>query len=555
MFLLGVKLMPTNLIYAELPQETLHEEALKRISDPKIIENYISDESVIIIGKADEVVFPKDEKQIAEILKEANRRKIRVTISGAGTGITGSRVPLGGIVLSTEMLTEVYPRQLLGGELVEYSESGKKYSIFIGRDEKTGEFYAIAPPGIPVEVFKKMVESKGLYYPPDSTETTAFLGGNVATNASGARTFHYGSTREYVRRLRVVLPNGDVLNIRRGEVFADENKFTIVLTNGECINLELPTYNMPKVEKNSAGYYIKPKMDLIDLFIGSEGTLGVISEIEVRLIEKPKTILPIFAHFLKEEDAIRFAKVLKAHKQVLSTYSVNVLSIEFFDKNSVEFISKKYPPPKIPAKSNGIIYFELEVRDEDRVQEALEKITSLLEKCNVLETMATFFPEWAREAKEIRHALPEGVNNFVRSHGTRKVATDIVVPEENFDEMMAMYHQVGDETGIPYVIFGHIGNNHLHFNFLPRTREELEKAIRACTLLLKKAVQLGGTVSGEHGVGKKRYVEDNEERPLLELMYGQKGLMEIAKLKHALDSDHILNIGNIVPEEYLRQIS
>ncbi|MCR6692750.1 MAG: FAD-binding oxidoreductase [archaeon YNP-LCB-003-016] len=548
--------MPGNLIYAEFPREPLcGEEALKRISDPKVIENYVRDESVIIIGKADEVVFPRDEKQIAEVLKEANRRGVRVTISGAGTGITGSRVPLGGIVLSTEMLTEVYPKQLACGELVEYSESGKRYSIFIGKDEDTGEFYAIAPPGIPVEIFKRMVESKGLFYPPDSTETTAFLGGNVATNASGARTFHYGSTREYVRRLRVVLPNGDVLNIRRGEVFADGNKFTIVLTSGEQINLELPTYNMPKVEKNAAGYYVKPNMDLIDLFIGSEGTLGVISEVEVRLIEKPKAILPVFAHFSREDDAIKFAKVLKAHRQFLSKYSVNLLSIEFFDKNSVEFIRKKYPPPKIPANSNGIIFFELEIRDENKAREALEGIVSLLEECKVLETMTSFSPDWAREAKEIRHALPEGVNNFVRAHGTRKVATDIVVPEENFDEMMATYRQVGDGTGIPYVNFGHIGNNHLHFNFLPRTREELEKAVKACTLLLKKAVQLGGTVSGEHGVGKKSYVEDDEERPLLELMYGRKGLMEIAKIKHALDPNHILNIGNIVPEEYLKQVS
>jgi D-lactate dehydrogenase (cytochrome) len=545
--------MSTNLIFAENPRETsLEEGTLKRTSDPKIVENYLKDEAVIILGKADEVVFPRSERQIAEILREANSKKVHVTISGAGTGITGSRVPLDGIVLSTEMLTQIHSEQFRArsGELIEHSELGKKYSIFIGKDEQKNEFYAIAPPGISIETFKKIVESKGLYYPPDPTETTALLGGTVATNASGPRTFNYGPTREYVRRLRVVLPNGDVLNIRRGKVFAKENKFTVVLTDGKRVELELPTYNMPRVEKNAAGYYVKPEMDLIDLFIGSEGTLGVISEIEVKLVEKPKTILPVFAHFSEEKDSIEFAKRLRALKRA-GTFSV--LSIEFFDKYSTEFIRKKYPPPKIPKNSNAIIYFELEAQNEDELQKALEETVNLLEKCNVSETMASVLPE--REAKEMRHALPEGINNFVRFHGTRKVATDIAVPEENFDEMMATYHQVGDETGIPYVIFGHIGNNHLHFNFLPTTHEEMEKAIRACTLLLKKAVQLGGTVSGEHGVGKKHYIQDDEERPYLELMYGRKGLMEIAKIKHALDPNHILNIGNVVSADYLEQFS
>jgi D-lactate dehydrogenase (cytochrome) len=309
---------------------------------------------------------------------------------------------------------------------------------------------------------------------------------------------------------------------------------------------------MPKVEKDAAGYYVKPEMDLIDLFIGSEGTLGVISEIEVKLVEKPKTILPVFAHFSEEKDSIEFVKRLRALKRA---GTLSVLSIEFFDKYSTEFIRKKYPPPKIPENSNGIIYFELEAPNEDELQKALEETVNLLEKCNVLETMASVLPDWTREAKEMRHALPEGINSFVRSHGTQKVATDIAVPEENFDAMMATYHQVGSETGISYVIFGHIGNNHLHFNFLPTNQEELKRAVRACALLLKKAVQLGGTVSGEHGVGKKCYVEDDEERPYLELMYGRKGLMEIAKIKHALDPNHILNIGNVVSADYLEQFS
>jgi len=533
-----------NIIFAEKPRESI-DITLERSNNVNIINNYITDESRVIEGYAEEVVFPRNEKQISEILKEANSRRICVTISGGGTGITGSRVPLGGIVLSTDKMTQLDRKYLpSSGELIEYIDSGRKYSIFIGKDEEG--FYAITPPGIPIGSFKRIVEGKGLCYPPDPTETTAFLGGTVATNASGSRTFYYGPTRDYVRRLRVVLPNGDVLDIRRGRVFARENKFIIVLTDGRRIEVELPSYKMPNVEKNAAGYYINPNMDLIDLFIGSEGTLGVISEIEIKLIKKPKDILPVFAHFSCEEDAVSFAKKLR---EVARKGELPVLSIEFFDKYSVDFMRKKYPPPTIPSESNGIIFFEEETGSEEE-SVIIERTIDLVEKYNAIKSMIMDL----ERAKEIRHALPEEVNKFVRSHGTHKVATDICTPEETFDEMMRYYHEVGDEVEIPYVIFGHIGNFHLHFNFLPRNREELKIAVSACTKLLEKAVKLGGTISGEHGVGKKYYLKDGERRPYIELMYGERGLIEMAKLKHAFDPNHILNVGNIIPEEYLEKV-
>jgi len=534
-----------NVIYAEKPRDSLLEGRMRKINDPSIIENYLTDESKIIKGSAIELVLPRCEREISEILKEANSKKIHITISGAGTGITGSRVPLDGIILSTEELTQVEAKPSENEELIQHMEYGKTYTIIIGKDKN--EYYAIAPPGIPLAIFKKIVESKNLYYPPDPTETSAFLGGTIATNASGARTFRYGPTRNYVRRLRIVLPNGDVLNVKRGQIFAKEDKFIVILTNGEKIEVEIPSYNMPNVEKNSAGYYVKPGMDLIDLFIGSEGTLGVISEIEVRLIEKPKMIIPIFAHFRNENDAIKFFKELR---NLARSKELEVLSIEFFDKHSTELIKRKYPPPKIPEDSRSIIDFELEVSRSEKSSIVLEKVMRVLEECNVLDA----FIMSEGEAKEIRHALPESVNEFIRSHGTQKVATDIAVPEDKFDIMFEWYHKVGEETGIHYVIFGHIGNNHLHFNFLPANTEELRKAMRAIVLLLRKAVELGGTVTAEHGVGKKYYVDDDSRKPLLELMYGKEGVFQAAKVKHALDPNHILNIGNIIPKEYLEKI-
>ncbi len=539
----------SNQIFAEAPRQHPFLDRIERTKEPNILENYFTDESRVVIGNADEVIFPKNEKDVSEILREADESNIKVTISGAGTGIVGSRVPLGGIVLSTERMIRLDERLYKDG-LVEHEEGNIRYSICIRKDEETNEPYAIAPPGIPLEIFKKIVETVQLYYPPDPTETTALLGATVATNASGARTFVYGATREYVRRLRIVLPNGEVLDVKRGQVHADKkSEFVVVSTNGEKLRIKLHSYDMPRVGKNAAGYYLKPGMDIIDLFIGSEGTLGVISEVQVKLVEKPRTVVPVFAHFSHEIDSLSFAKKLR---QETRSGKLRVLSIEFFDKHSVEIIKQKYPPPKVPQNSNGIIFFEQEIPNEDSL-DLLEATLEMLENQNALDTTASLDPDWQTLSKEMRHAVPEEVNTFVRSHGTHKVATDIAVPDEGFDEMMKSYYNVGGEAGMPYVIFGHIGDNHVHFNFLPRNEEELEKALKLCTILLKKAVALGGTVSGEHGVGKKAYVEDDERKPYLELMYGEIGLQSIATIKNAIDPNHTLNIGNIVPIEYLER--
>jgi D-lactate dehydrogenase (cytochrome) len=546
-------------IRAEKPRRDAVRKDLEKSTDPSIIENYLTDESVLIKGDAEEVIFPRTEGQIAEVLRNANEKNIRVTISGAGTGITGARVPQGGIVLSTEKLTNVFPCSLQAN-LLEHSESNVNYSIFVCKDEDKDEFYAIAPSGVPLDIFEKMVGQKHLFYPPDPTEKTALLGATVSTDASGSRTFHYGSTREYVRRLRIVLPNGDVLDVPRGKVFpSEDDNFVIVLTSGKKVTVQIPSYKMPEVRKNAAGYYAKPGMDLIDLFIGSEGTLGAISEVEVRLQSPPARILPVFAHFPSEADAISFVKTLReaswAKKSGKSAErEIDALSIEFLDEASLRFLRKKYPPSKIPYESKSAVFFEQEIQGEEVLNYLLGQIVALLESCGVISTLASMEEDWNKEVKAIRHALPESINTYVRSVGVHKVATDIVVPDEALEGMMSYYHEVGEKSKVSYVNFGHIGDSHLHFNFLPACEEELKRAEEMSVLLLKKAVELGGTVSGEHGVGKKTYVDGGRRLPYLQIMYGVDGLRSTAKIKCALDPNKILNVGNIVPLSYLERL-
>jgi D-lactate dehydrogenase (cytochrome) len=208
-------------------------------------------------------------------------------VSGAGTGTVAARIPFGGLVLATDKLNHIRN---------------------VTRDENAGG-RAIAEPGVRLIDLQRAVEADGLLYPPDPTERTCFLGGTIATNASGSRTFKYGPTRNYVERLKIALATGDVIDLRRGESQAQsDGQVTIPLSSGRTIDAKLPTYQMPKVRKHASGYFVAPGMDVIDLFIGSEGTLGVIVEAEVRLLPKPEGLLSGVVFFDGEEDLLGFVR-------------------------------------------------------------------------------------------------------------------------------------------------------------------------------------------------------------------------------------------------------
>src|ERR1051325_1692243 len=244
-------------------------------SAPDEIQSFLSDASFMRDGYADRVVLPESVEEVAEVLAAANRDRTPVTISGAGTGTVGGRGAFGGIVLATDRLNHI--------KSIETNEQGA------GR--------GVAEPGVILADFQRAVDQKGLLYPPDPTERGAYLGGTVATNASGARTFKYGPTRNYIERLNVVLATGEILDLRRGGIRLSEIR-----------QISFPTYRPPATRKNATGYFVAPNMDAIDLFIGSEGTLGVICEIETRLVPKPKGLLRGVVFFADEADVLAFVR-------------------------------------------------------------------------------------------------------------------------------------------------------------------------------------------------------------------------------------------------------
>jgi D-lactate dehydrogenase (cytochrome) len=501
-------------------------------SQPDEIQNYLSDASYLKGGNAGSVCFPESAEDVAQVMKEAARSKTPVTISGAGTGTVAGRVPFGGIVVATDKLNRI--------KSVIANETG-------GR--------AIAEAGARLMDLQREVDSAGLLYPPDPTERSCFLGGNIAMNASGARTFKYGPTRNYVERLKIVLTTGDIIDLRRGEIQADDRGVRLPLPSGKVIEAQLPSYEMPHVRKHASGYYIEPGMDLVDLFIGSEGTLGVIVEAELKLLPKPEGLLSGVVFFDDESNLLGFVREARERSlanrgggpSVSEGSQVDARALEYFDVESLRFLRQEYET--VPMQAIGAIFFEQEttMASEDVL---MDEWLSLLEHHHALGDQSWFATNEPDQAKlrEFRHALPVLMNEWFAQHNQKKVSTDMAVPDDQFADMLRFYQQNLRDGDLRYTIFGHIGDNHVHVNILPRNDTEAEKAWAIYRTFIRRAVEVGGTISAEHGIGKLK-------REYLRELYGDKHLHEMAALKRAFDRAGILGRGNMFDEKYLSVVS
>lgn len=495
-----------------------------RSADPDVIRPYLKDASNLTGGYAQEVVFPEDENDVAQVLEEACRTKTPVTVAGNGTGLVGSRIPFGGIVLSTEKL----------GGLKHIHQAA----------EEPG--YAVTGPAVTLRALQEAVSAKGLLYPPDPTEQNAFLGASVATNASGARTFKYGATRKWVRRLKVVLATGDMLELRRGECLADKEGRLVLKGSRHTIALKLPQYRMPE-GKHSAGYYSAPDMSALDLFIGSEGTLGVITEVELVLIPKPQELFSGIVFFGKEENALQFAHQAREaslkNRASCAKDQIDASALEYFDSQSIEILRSAYS--QIPQRAQAAIFFEQEIQSESGKKLA-EQWFLLCQSHQALFDQSWFSqsPKEHTEFRVFRHAIPVLVNKILRQHNQQKIGTDFTVPGERLFDLFELYRQSLRDSGLRYCIFGHIADNHLHVNLLPQNNQEADRGWRIYRKIALQIIQWGGTIAAEHGVGKikLKYLLD---------MFGPSGLREMASIKKKLDPCLILGRGTIIPEEYL----
>src|SRR5436190_19044329 len=255
-------------------------------TQPEDLQSYLTDASNILGGTADKLFIPETEEAVAQILCDANENKIPVTISGARTGTGGGAIPFGGHVISLERLNKIK-------------------SIDKGA-RTTG-----VEPGAILADTQQGVEAEGLFYPPDPTEWSCQIGGTVATNASGARSFKYGATRNYVNALKVVLADGSFVELSRGQAISVNGEPIKLRTTRRHFEIKITTYTRPKVRKNVSGFFTSQPMDAVDLFIGSEGTLGVITEIELSLLPKGAGFFSGIVFFERNNDLLAFVDETK----------------------------------------------------------------------------------------------------------------------------------------------------------------------------------------------------------------------------------------------------
>ena len=514
--------------------------------------SYLSDESHLTGGMANELVFVYSEEQIAEILRGAFAFETPVTISAGRTGVVGGAVPVGGTVLvlenmnlitgarwnglSQEWTIRVQPglsleglRRILDNQIFNNVLSNKE-------ENSNGDFQRFA------------AESHQWFFPIDPTEKSAQIGGIVATNASGPGSFKYGQMRNYVVALRVVLSDGTVLSVRRGEYVALSDEGFSIQKDSGSIRIPIPTYKIPEV-KSVAGYFVSYPMDLIDFFIGSEGTLGVITEVELLLCRKPEFILGGVAFFRNEMKALQFIKMIQNSKEDENS-EVRPSVLEYLDSRSLAILREKsrregssFYCPKFPEHAKAAVYFEQEGKKKD-LDFYCSKYAEILSTFGVREkeTWGGIEGDEIRNMVAFRHAVADEINDVISQRQktcpqVHKIGMDFVVPDSGLEKMFKAFRSKLEDK-FEYFIFGHLGVNHFHVNIIPRHENELIRAKERTLELAKIAVSLGGTVSGEHGIGKIK-------KPFLRIMYHPSAIEEMKKVRRAFDPRGILNMGNI----------
>jgi len=491
-------------------------------------------------GHAAGVVRPRTVADVSEILRQAAARKgppsWHILTVGAQSSLTGGATPLGEVVLSTERLT----------------------ALHLQRDRIR------AGAGVTLQAIHDALAAEGRWLPPTPTYLGATAGGAVATCAAGAATFKYGTVRQWVDGITVVLANGDVLELERGQRKA-------------CDLVVLPSLRMPDTPKCSAGYFIAPDMDLVDLFIGSEGTLGVITEVVFRTAPLPAARCQAMVPVADEETGIRLVADLRAAaQQTWQTHDPNgidVAAIEHLDARSIAVIREDGIDRKLdialPSGTGIVLLVELELshpvapadlwkqletaRDTDAADSMLQRFCALLDRHGVLDDAEIALPDNRGRAAafaEMREAVPAGVNRRVAlaqqqiDPGIYKTAADMIVPFERFGEMMQICRQLFADRGLDLAVWGHISDGNVHPNVIPKGVEDVKNGQEAILALGDAVIAMGGSPLAEHGVGRNPV-----KQQLLRRLYGSAGIGAMRAIKHSLDPHAILAPGVVFPSQ------
>ncbi|HZT77186.1 MAG TPA: FAD-binding oxidoreductase [Vicinamibacterales bacterium] len=473
--------------------------------DPAVLAGFLEDAAHFPGGHAAGIVYPETEADVADVVRSASA----VLPIGAQSSLTGGATPMGDVLLSTSRLNRI---------------------LQIGPDSVR------AQAGVTLVELDAALAAAGKYYPPAPTFMGAFVGGVVATNAAGAATFKYGTTRDWVLGLRVVLASGDAIEFARGEHRA-------------ASFVPVPTYRPPRIAKCSAGYFAAPDMDLVDLFVGSEGTLGIITEVTLRIVpDRPAQCL-VFVTLDDREQALESVARLRrdAHRLGLS-------AIEHMDRRSLALLREdgidRQFGVTIPADAGIALLITFEL-DQARAAAAADHVSGALCDAGIDGDADIALPgDRARIAQliAVREAVPAAVNARVgrakRSidAGISKTAADMIVPFDRLGELMTLYDAEFTRRGLDAAVWGHISDGNLHPNVLPRSAADVASGLAAILNFGRAVIGMGGSPLAEHGVGR-----NPTKQRLLREMYGEAGIDEMRAVKRALDPGWKLAPGVLFP--------
>ena len=492
-------------------------------SDPDIVAGYLEDAAHYPGGQAAALTRPRSVDEVAWIVRQASS----VLAVGAQSSLTGGATPAGDVVLSTERLTDL----------------------------RVTSDRVIAGAGVTLRALQDALVAHGAWFPPVPTYLGATVGGAVATNAAGAATFKYGSVRRWVQGLTVVLANGDVLRLARGDVRARDREFVLATSEGERL-IRVPAIDMPVVPKCSAGYYAAPNMDLVDLFIGSEGTLGVIVEAELQHHPRPPGLCWLLVALDAEEAAIALTGDLRGQP------SLDVAAIEHSDRRSIDVLREDGADRRlgieIPRDAQVLLLAQIELSSaeaEDGLTDTrLERLAAMLDQYGQADSAEMVLPSDPRRSAafvELREAVPAGVNRRVAAaHAAdprvHKTAADMVVPFNRFAEMMRDCRRLADQLDLDLAVWGHISDGNVHPNVLPHNYRDVERGRELIVELARRVIAMGGSPLAEHGVGR-----NPTKQRLLEMLYGSARIDEMRRLKLGFDPHWKLGPGLLFEKNLL----
>ena len=512
-----------------------------------LYEAYLRDESRTV-GQAESISFPRSEEEVRCVLRALHADGTAVTVQGARTGLAAAAVPRGGHVMNMSRMDAVTGLRQEGERFYVTVQPGVVL-LNLSKMLQRREFDTAGWSEASLAALETLQKTPEQFFPTDPTETTAALGGMAACNASGARSYRYGPMRPHITALRCVLADGRTVALRRRQCCADGLHFILPTLEGGAVEGELPDYTMPRT-KNASGYYIAPDMDLVDLFIGSDGTLGVLTELELELLPLPRVSWGVTVFLPDEESACRCAEAVReqvgcaAAIEYFNPYALDILRVQR-EKGGV---FAKLPDLGL-AGSGAAVFVELHCQTTQEAMAALELLGRLAE-----ENGGSAEKSWVARTelegetlRHFRHAVPESVNSMIderkRVHpGITKMGSDMSVPNGRLLEVTAMYRRTLAEEGFEYASWGHIGDNHIHVNILPRNMEEHARAKALFLRWAETVTQMGGAVSAEHGVGKLK-------APFLTIMYGSEHIRQMRQLKRLFDPKHQLGRGNLFAVE------